>query len=140
MTYNENFIFADETATVAKRLRFAAANLHEIAHMWFGSMVAMTWWNDIGLNEAICTWVAFLAMKKSPKLQEFHETCWITFLEYKFWGIAKDNLKSTHPICCTHVNLDRAGSLYDGISYGKGPSFIKQLFTILGKETMCAGI
>jgi len=73
-------------------------------------------------------------------LEEFHETCWITFLEYKFWGIAKDNLKSTHPICCSHVTQERAGSLYDGISYGKGPSFIKQLYAILGKETMCTGI
>ena len=62
MTYNENFIFAEETATTAKKLRFDAAILHEIAHMWFGSLIAISWWNTVGLNESVATWVAFYAM------------------------------------------------------------------------------
>ena len=108
--------------------------------MWFGSLVAVKWWNDVGLNEAIATWVAFHAMSKIPSLAEFHDTCWITFLEYKFWGVAKDSLNSTHSICCAGVSADRADSLFDGISYGKGPAFIKQLFAMLGENTMRQGI
>jgi len=108
--------------------------------MWFGTLVAVSWWNDLGLNEAVATFIAFLAMSRSAKLAEFHSTCWVTFLEYKFWGVAKDNLSSTHPICCSHVSHAQAGSLYDGISYGKGPAFVKQLFNLLGEETFSHGI
>ena len=79
----------------------------------------------MGLNESVATWVAFYAMSQIPELDEYHDTCWITFLEYKFWGVAKDGLNSTHPICCSSVRADRADSLFDGISYGKGPAFIK---------------
>jgi len=133
ITYNESYIFACESPTLAKRLRFAISNLHELAHMWFGTLVAVSWWNELGLNESVATFVAFLAMSRSAKLEEFHSTCWVTFLEYKFWGVAKDSLSSTHSICCSHVSAERAGSLYDGISYGKGPSFIKQLYNLLGE-------
>lgn len=68
ISYNESYIFSAETATLAKRLRFYVSNLHELAHMWFGTLVSISWWDDVGLNEAMSTYVAFLAMQASPKL------------------------------------------------------------------------
>ena len=62
ISYNESYIFSGETATKAKRLRFYISILHELAHMWFGTLVSISWWDDVGLNEAMATYVAFLAM------------------------------------------------------------------------------
>ena len=140
ISYNESYIFSGETATLAKRLRFYISNLHELAHMWFGTLVSISWWDDVGLNEAMATFVAFLAMESCPRLSEFHLWSWVTFLEYKFWGLAKDCLNSTHPICCRVTTADQAESLYDGIAYGKGPAFVKQLFNMLGLDVMRAGL
>ena len=140
MAYNESYIFSGETATLAKRIRFYISNLHELCHMWFGTLVSISWWDDVGLNEAMATYMAFLAMRSSPCLAEFHDTCWLTFLEYKFWGLAKDKCCSTHAICLKVTTADQAESLYDGISYGKGPAFIKQLFNMLGHDVMSAGL
>ena len=140
ISYNENYIFSCETATKAKRLRFYISILHELAHMWFGTLVSIPWWDDVGLNEAMSTYIAFLAMLDSSKLAQYHSTCWTTFLEYKFWGLAKDCLTSTHPICRHVHTADQAESLYDGIAYGKGPAFIKQLFNMLGHDVMRTGI
>ena len=140
VTYNENYMYRGSTPTLAKLLRFSITNLHELAHMWFGNLVTMKWWNDLWLNESFATFMSFLAMKRSPQLQHYHETCWVTFLQYKFWGVSKDCLSSTHPICCEIVATDQAESLFDGISYGKGSAFLKQWFNILGFETMSAGL
>ena len=62
ISYNESYIFSGETAILAKRLRFYISNLHELAHMWFGTLVSISWWDDVGLNEAMATYVAFHAM------------------------------------------------------------------------------
>ena len=125
VTYNENYMYRGQTPTLAKRLRFSITNLHELAHMWFGNLVTMTWWNDLWLNESFATFMSFLAMSRSPRLEHYHATCWVTFLQYKFWGVSKDCLSSTHPICCEIVATDQADSLFDGISYGKGSAFLK---------------
>jgi len=68
ISYNESYIFSSETATLAKRLRFYISNLHELAHMWFGTLVSISWWDDVGMNEAMSTYVAFLALLSCPKL------------------------------------------------------------------------
>ena len=108
--------------------------------MWFGNLVTMQWWNDLWLNESFATYMSFLAMSRSPRLTHYHATCWVTFLQYKFWGVSKDCLSSTHPICCEIVATDQAESLFDGISYGKGSAFLKQVFNILGYDTMSRGL
>ena len=140
ISYNESYIFSRETATEAKRLRFYISNLHELAHMWFGTLVSISWWDDVGMNEAISTYVAFLALLASPKLAQYHQNCWVTFQEYKFWGLAKDCLTTTHPICRRVHTADDAETLYDGIAYGKGPAFVKQIFNLLGHDVMRAGL
>jgi len=140
ISYNESYIFSQETATLAKKLRFYVSNLHELAHMWFGTLVSISWWDDVGFNEAISTYVAILAIQASPKLAKYHSTSWVTFLEYKFWGLAKDCMTTTHPICRRVTTADQAECLYDGIAYGKGPAFVKQLFNMLGMKVMRDGI
>ena len=124
VTYNELYLMRGQTPSLAKRIRFSITNLHELAHMWFGNLVTMKWWDDLWLNESFATYMSFLAMVGSPKLK-FYTTPWATFLRYKFWGISTDQLSSTHPICCTINSTDEAESLFDGISYGKGSAFLK---------------
>ena len=140
VTYNENYIYRGEVPTLAKRLRFSITNLHELAHMWFGNLVTMKWWDDLWLNESFATFMSFLAMSESPSLDYFHETCWVTFLQYKFWGMSKDSLSTTHSICCQIDATDQAESLFDGISYGKGSAYLKQFYNVLGYETMSRGL
>ena len=90
--------------------------------MWFGNLVTMKWWNDVWLNESFATYMSFLAMSECLKS---YDTVWVSFLFYKFWGISTDVLSSTHPICTQINSTDEADSLFDGISYGKGASWLK---------------
>ena len=136
VTYNELYLFRGETPSLAKRLRFASTNLHELAHMWFGNLVTMKWWNDLWLNESFATFMSFVALDQAA----YFQTHWVTFLQYKFWGISEDQLSNTHPITCTINATDEAESLFDGISYGKGASFLKQLYNLLGLDVISHGL
>lgn len=99
VTYNEMFLFRGEQPTITKRLRFATTYLHELAHMWFGNLVTLKWWNDLWLNESFATYASYLALARAPELEYFN-TSWITFLRHKFWGIETDIRSTTHPITC----------------------------------------
>ena len=108
--------------------------------MWFGNLITMKWWNDLWLNESFATFMSFLVLSKSQPLERFHETCWVTFMQYKFWGISTDQLSSTHPICGEIADTQEADAVFDGISYGKGAAWLKQLYYIIGHETMSKGL
>jgi aminopeptidase N len=99
----------------------------------------MKWWNDLWLNESFATFMSFVALDQAPEVAYF-KTHWVTFLQYKFWGINDDVLPTTHPITCVINATDEAENLFDGISYGKGASFLKQLFNMIGGDVMSKGL
>lgn len=140
VTYNEAKLYRGQVRTLAKRLRFAITNLHELAHMWFGNLVTMKWWNDLWLNESFATFMSFLAMESCKEIDYFHPTCWVTFNQYAFWGVATDQMSSTHAICNDIASTEEAESMFDGISYGKGSAWLKQFYKMLGPEVIKNGL
>ena len=114
--------------------------LHELAHMWFGNLVTMKWWDDLWLNESFATYMSFLSITDAPYTKSIYPTPWATFLNDKFWGVSADQMSSTHPICADIARTDEADALFDGISYGKGSAWLKQVYKILGTETIKVGL
>jgi aminopeptidase N len=97
--------------------------MHEMAHMWFGNLITMKWWNDLWLNESFAEYICHYCMSKGFN-GEFPEI-WTYFLADKAWGYSTDQNKTTHPISATIANTEEAETIFDGISYSKGASVLK---------------
>jgi len=111
--------------------------LHELAHMWFGDLVTMKWWNDLWLNESFAEWASTLATAEAT---EWHEA-WTTFQAMeKSWAYRQDQLPSTHPVVATINDLEDVQVNFDGITYAKGGSVLKQLVAWVGLEAFMAGV
>jgi len=111
---------------VTERMYNARANtiLHEMAHMWFGDMVTMKWWDDLWLNESFAEWTSYLALVEATKFKN----SWVGFnAERKNWAYRQDQLSSTHPIASDMVDIDTVKANFDGITYAKGASVLHQL-------------
>ncbi|MEP6651300.1 MAG: aminopeptidase N [Lapillicoccus sp.] len=111
---------------------------HELAHMWFGDLVTMRWWDDLWLNESFAEYMATTTLVHAT---EFHEA-WTSFgIVRKTWGYAAERRPSTHPVAGSPA-LDAASALqdFDGIAYAKGASVVRQLVAYLGEETSVAGV
>ena len=123
--------------TRAQRERRANVILHEMAHMWFGNLVTMKWWDDLWLNESFATYMAF---KAATEATEFKQS-WETFFDRtKAWAYWEDDLVTTHPIVAEVPGTEQAFANFDGITYGKGASTLKQLAFFLGEENFKKGI
>jgi aminopeptidase N len=124
---------------VTERMYNARANtiLHEMAHMWFGNMVTMKWWDDLWLNESFAEWSSYLAMVEATRFKN----SWTGFnQERKNWAYRQDQLSSTHPIVTDMADIDTVAGNFDGISYAKGASVLQQLVVHVGRNNFITGL
>jgi aminopeptidase N len=125
------------TQTAAAAETRAMVILHEMAHMWFGNLVTMEWWDDLWLSESFAE---FCGHDASVRLGLFPDA-WSTFsVGRKAWGIAQDRLPSTHPVAADPATLSEAIANFDGISYAKGAAVLRQLSAHVGEDAFFAGI
>lgn len=136
VTFREGFVSRGEK-TQAQRMRLANVIAHEMAHMWFGDLVTMNWWDDLWLNESFATYMANLSLAKNS---EFTNTWENFYLGTKQWAYHADQQPTTHPIQLPVENTDEAFANFDGITYGKGGSILKQLPYYLGEENFRKGV
>lgn len=140
VTYNEVYLFKGQQITKQKKAGFCNTNLHELAHMWFGNLVTMKWWDDLWLNESFATFMSYYCQAKFEEFKEYHDITWAMFNKYKGWAYRADGLSSTHAIYSEVPSTDDAETVFDGISYGKGSAWLKQTHFIIGHDTMRAGL
>jgi aminopeptidase N len=136
-------VFRDEylfraAATDTERLERAAVIAHEMAHMWFGDLVTMRWWDDLWLNESFATYMGYRVTSEVTMWPQ----AWTRFgANRKIWGYAADQRPSTHPVAPQEVaDTDAAYANFDGISYAKGCSALRQLVALIGDEAFFSGL
>ena len=135
VTYLETYVFRSKVAE-ALRERRAITVLHELAHMWFGDLVTMKWWNDLWLNESFAEFMSHLALAEATKYTEG----WTGFMVRKDWGLKQDQLPTTHPITAEIRDLADVEVNFDGITYAKGASVLRQLVSYVGRDAFFAGL
>ena len=136
VTFHEGMVFRSRVTDAAYEQR-ANTILHELAHMWFGDLVTMTWWDDLWLNESFAEWAAHWANVNATRFAD----AWTTFANLrKAWAYRQDQLPSTHPIAADMVDLDSVRVNFDGITYAKGASALRQLVAWVGEEEFLAGL
>jgi aminopeptidase N len=136
VTFSERLLFRSKVTDMMYELR-AMVILHEMAHMWFGDLVTMKWWDDLWLNESFADFSAALASAEGTRFTD----AWTTFSgSRKTWGYMQDQLPTTHPIAADVPTLSEAIANFDGISYAKGASVLKQLAAYVGRDSFFAGI
>jgi aminopeptidase N len=136
VTFLEDYVFRSKVTRAAYERR-AETVLHEMAHMWFGDLVTMRWWDDLWLNESFATYMSVLAQVEATEFA----SGWTTFANMeKTWAYRQDQLPSTHPIAADMVDMAAVRVNFDGITYAKGASVLKQLVAWVGPEQFLAGV
>src|SRR3954451_5845482 len=136
VTFLEDYVFRSK-ATRATYERRAETILHELGHMWFGDLVTMRWWDDLWLNESFATYISTLCQAEATE----YTTAWTTFANTeKAWAYAQDQLPSTHPIAADIPDVAAVEVNFDGITYAKGASVLKQLVAYVGRDEFLAGV
>ncbi|MEV5610326.1 aminopeptidase N [Streptomyces sp. NPDC052225] len=135
VTFREEFIFRGKV-TQASYERRANVILHEMAHMWFGDLVTMQWWDDLWLKESFADFMGSFSMVEATRFTNG----WITFANNrKSWAYRADQLPSTHPVTADIRDLEDAKLNFDGITYAKGASVLKQLVAYVGRDAFLEG-
>ena len=136
VTFTETYVFRSKVTDAVKERRVVTI-LHELAHMWFGDLVTMKWWNDLWLNESFAEWASTIATAEATEWTE----AWTTFNAMeKTWAYRQDQLPSTHPVVATINDLEDVQVNFDGITYAKGGSVLKQLAAWVGIDAFFAGV
>ncbi|MFH8937211.1 aminopeptidase N [Streptomyces griseosporeus] len=135
VTFREEYIFRGKVTQASYEAR-ANVILHEMAHMWFGDLVTMVWWDDLWLKESFADFMGTFANVGATRFQD----AWITFANRrKAWAYRADQLPSTHPITADIRDLQDAKLNFDGITYAKGASVLKQLVAYVGQDAFLEG-
>ncbi|WP_037906873.1 aminopeptidase N [Actinacidiphila yeochonensis] len=138
VTIRDQYVFRSKVTDSSYELR-AETILHELAHMWFGDLVTMEWWNDLWLNESFATYTSIACQAHAPGSRWPH--AWTTFANtMKTWAYRQDQLPSTHPIMAEINDLDDVLVNFDGITYAKGASVLKQLVAYVGMDAFFTGV
>jgi aminopeptidase N len=132
----QHYIFRSQVTDYEYENR-ANTILHELAHMWFGDLVTMRWWDDLWLNESFAEWASHWCNANATRYTD----AWTTFLSIrKNWGYRQDQLSSTHPVYCEMPDVAAVEVNFDGITYAKGASVIKQLVAYVGIDAFVTGL
>jgi aminopeptidase N len=132
----DHYVFRS-TVTEFEYEQRANTILHELAHMWFGDLVTMRWWDDLWLNESFAEWASHWCMAEATRFTD----AWSAFLaQRKAWGYRQDQLSSTHPVYCEIPDVEAVEVNFDGITYAKGASVIKQLVAYVGVDAFVTGL
>ena len=135
VTFLEDYVFRSKV-TDASYERRAETVLHEMAHMWFGDLVTMRWWDDLWLNESFATYMSVLCQVEATRFTGG----WTTFANTeKTWAYRQDQLPSTHPIAADIPDMEAVKVNFDGITYAKGASVLKQLVAWVGQDAFLGG-
>ncbi|MDV6289709.1 aminopeptidase N [Streptomyces sp. UP1A-1] len=135
VTFREEYIFRGKVTRASYEGR-ANTILHEMAHMWFGDLVTMEWWDDLWLKESFADFMGAFANVGATRFKD----AWITFANRrKAWAYRADQLPSTHPITADIRDLQDAKLNFDGITYAKGASVLKQLVAYVGQDAFLEG-
>jgi aminopeptidase N len=136
VTFLEDYVFRSKV-TRASYERRAETVLHEMAHMWFGDLVTMRWWDDLWLNESFATFASVLCQGEATEYTQ----AWTTFANAeKSWAYRQDQLPSTHPVAADIPDLAAVEVNFDGITYAKGASVLKQLVAYVGLDAFLSGL
>ena len=136
VTFLEDYVFRSRVTDFSREAR-GETILHEMAHMWFGDLVTMRWWDDLWLNESFATWAGTEAQAQATRWSH----SWTTFTAaWKAWACKQDQLPSTHPIAADIPDIHAVEVNFDGITYAKGAAVLKQLVAYVGYDNFLAGV
>ncbi|KKI22148.1 MULTISPECIES: aminopeptidase N [unclassified Leucobacter] len=135
VTFTESYVFRG-AATESQREGRANTILHEMAHMWFGDLVTMRWWDDLWLKESFADFMGAFAASRATRFTD----AFVTFANRrKAWAVEQDQMPTTHPIVADIPDLEAAKLNFDGITYAKGAAVLKQLVAFVGEDAFFAG-
>ncbi|GGU17299.1 aminopeptidase N [Streptomyces violascens] len=135
VTFREEYIYRGKVTQAAYERR-ANVILHEMAHMWFGDLVTMVWWDDLWLKESFADFMGSFSQAEATRFTN----SWVTFANNrKAWAYRADQLPSTHPVTADIRDLEDAKLNFDGITYAKGASVLKQLVAYVGRDAFLEG-
>ena len=137
VTFAEDYFVFRSKVTDNKYNWRANVILHEMAHMWFGDLVTMTWWDDLWLNESFAEWASYYTLEIATRFTN----SWTVFnAERKNWAYRQDQLSSTHPIVVDMYDMEAVRNNFDGITYAKGASVLQQMVSYVGKKEFIEGL